>query len=48
MMEEMVEAEQLTLPQLEKMVKQFKAHRSAIDFDKGFIHAVCKEFESRE
>jgi hypothetical protein len=28
----------LTLPLIERLVKAFKTHRAAIDFDAGFVH----------
>ena len=35
----------LSLPAIEKMVKDFKTHRSALDFDRGFITSVLQVIE---
>ena len=33
----------LSLVDIENMVKNFKTHRCALDFDRGFINAVLKQ-----
>jgi hypothetical protein len=32
----------LTLPLIERLVKSFKTHRAAIDFDAGFLNGFVK------
>jgi hypothetical protein len=36
----------LTLPLIERLVKLFKTHRAAIDFDAGFVNAFVPKLES--
>jgi hypothetical protein len=34
-----------TLPLIERLVKAFKTHRAAIDFDAGFVNGFVQPFE---
>jgi len=35
----------LTLPLIERLVKRFKTHRAAIDFDAGFVNGFVRELK---
>ena len=39
--------EGLLLNDVQRVMKNFKTHRSAFDFDRGFINSVLKEEEPR-
>ena len=35
--------EELLYCEIERLMKAFKGHRCALDFDRGFVHSVLKE-----
>jgi hypothetical protein len=32
----------LTLPLIERLVKEYKTHRAALDFDAGFVNGIVR------